>query len=370
MSAKHIPALDGVRGLAVLVVVLYHVGGGAHSSNPVLRTVATAFQLGWSGVTLFFVLSGFLITGILWDSKGAPRWYRNFYLRRTVRIFPLYYLALLIVLLFAVVAHHAKAVLGHLWVLVLYLQNMPAFSRVDYNFDPSVKLSHFWSLAVEEQFYLVWPFLISQMRTMRQVKVLALSLFLLSLVFRLAIWHWQGETILYNGFLLSRAGELALGAWLAMCWRDSSWHRVGPMLTRLSPVFLVAFLLTCLPGHSLHFEHGWTFTWGLFFITLFWGSVLATALRPGWVNGMFQMGWLRWIGGISYGLYVYHVLFSPLYLKLALWMVPSGNRNEVLGLDAALTILLSVLIAWVSFRFFERPILQLRTRFSAGGARR
>jgi peptidoglycan/LPS O-acetylase OafA/YrhL len=103
--------LDGLRGLAVLVVFFYHFGGGTKSSFGPLRILASINLAGWSGVTLFFILSGFLITGILWDSRGADHWWRNFYARRTLRIFPLYYAALSLVLAAAALAgtFHAAA---------------------------------------------------------------------------------------------------------------------------------------------------------------------------------------------------------------------------------------------------------------------
>src|SRR5579862_4256705 len=101
MPPKHFPALDGLRGVAILTVFLLHYGGGAQSSNPLLSAAGELIKAGWSGVTLFFVLSGFLISGILWDARHTQGWWRNFYMRRTLRIFPLYYGALLLVLLTA-----------------------------------------------------------------------------------------------------------------------------------------------------------------------------------------------------------------------------------------------------------------------------
>ena len=102
-SHTHIPALDGLRGFAVLIVFIYHYGyaGGAQTSNPFLRLIGTCNTAGWCGVPLFFLLSGFLISGILWDDRDHPNWWRRFYLRRTLRIFPLYYASLILVLLSA-----------------------------------------------------------------------------------------------------------------------------------------------------------------------------------------------------------------------------------------------------------------------------
>jgi peptidoglycan/LPS O-acetylase OafA/YrhL len=360
---KHIPALDGLRGLAVLTVILYHVGGGAQSSNSLLRTFGTLVQSGWTGVPLFFVLSGFLITGILWDSRGSASWYRNFYLRRTIRISPLYYLALSLVLLSGLAAGQLIHTASHIWVFFLYAQNIPGLNRIGEGSGSILPLSHFWSLAVEEQFYLIWPFLMTQTRTTRQMKHLCVAIFLTSLLFRVGVWAWLGSPGPFNGFILSRAGELALGAWLAMSWRESSWNKISSLLTRLSPLFLLGFIGTSLADRSFQIDHKWTFTFGLTFITLFWGSILAVSLREGLIKNLMETAWLQWVGGISYGLYVYHVLFSVLYHDLAASIVRSGNRNVVLGFSALITVSFSFLVAYASFRFFEKPILNLRRRF-------
>jgi peptidoglycan/LPS O-acetylase OafA/YrhL len=365
MSEKHIPALDGVRGLAVLTVVIYHAGGGAQSSNLMVRIFGTAIQIGWTGVTLFFILSGFLITGILWESRGAPNWYRNFYMRRTVRIVPLYYLALLIVMAGAFVLGNPRDIASHLWIYSLYLQNIPHFAMIGANLNSPFKLFHFWSLAVEEQFYLIWPFLLLRVRSTVQMKHLCAITFLLSLAFRIVMWWGLGDEGVSGEMLFARAGELALGAWIAMSYRQPGWRKVAPILSRLTPLFLLAFLATCLPGHSLRFQQKWVLTLGLSFISLFWGCFLVAALRPGLVGSMMQARWLRWIGGISYGIYVYHVLLAVVFARMAEHLVPSGNRNVTLGLTFAITVVGSIAVAWVSFHLVENPILKLRKRFQS-----
>ena len=173
-SGKHLPALDGVRGLAVLIVLAYHTGGGVARRIVRMRLVRgirrVALKAGWSGVTLFFLLSGFLITGILWDSKGAAHWWRNFYVRRILRISPLYYGSLLLVMVVAFRAtHNFWAGTRGLWIYALYLQNIPWVVDMGAGLRP-LQLNHFWSLAVEEQFYLIWLLLLRRIGTMAQVK--------------------------------------------------------------------------------------------------------------------------------------------------------------------------------------------------------
>ena len=364
MSEKHIPALDGIRGLAVLIVVIFHAGSGAHSSNALIRIFGNAIQIGWIGVTLFFVLSGFLITGILWDSRGADHWYRNFYMRRILRIFPLYYLALVIILAASLILGNLAQTASHIWVFALYLQNVPRLSRIGAGFSSPFNLYHFWSLAVEEQFYLIWPFLL-RFRSISQMKYLCLGTFLFSLLFRvIGLWSVRSATP-FADFLFCHAGELALGAWIAMISREPAWHRMAPTLARLSPLFLLAFLATCMPTRSFRSTDNWVFTLGLSFITLFWGSVVIAALQPGVISHMMQARWLRRLGGISYGVYVYHVLLGTIFFHLAIRLAHPGNRNQIFGLSFVITVVGSVATAWVSFKFFENPILQLRKRYQA-----
>ena len=153
---SHIAALDGVRGLAIILVLIVHLTNSSYShTRSTLLNAAIAFcSFGWIGVDLFFVLSGFLITGILYDTVDSPSFFLNFYARRFLRIFPLYYgsLAALLIL---------SGTLGIDWqgseyILLGYLQNVPPLNL---HLTPTVHryTAHFWSLAVEEQFYLLWP---------------------------------------------------------------------------------------------------------------------------------------------------------------------------------------------------------------------
>ncbi|MDB5295976.1 MAG: acyltransferase family protein, partial [Phycisphaerales bacterium] len=153
--ALHIPALDGVRGLAILLVLAFHFSQAAYSNQAsgLRLAVQRLTGAGWVGVDLFFVLSGFLITSILYEAVGTRGYFKNFYMRRVLRIFPLYFGALavafgLIPLLFGPQPHYAD-VYRNQWALWLYAQN---FVPIDWR-----AFSHFWSLAVEEHFYMVWP---------------------------------------------------------------------------------------------------------------------------------------------------------------------------------------------------------------------
>src|ERR1700712_4002317 len=142
---RHVPALDGVRGVAVLLVLLEHMGGGRQSHFLAVRVVANLMRIGWTGVSLFFVLSGFLISGILWDSIGQPGWWGRFYARRSLRIFPLYYGALAYAAVMILVWQREH--LHLLWIYVFYLQDIfPFLAWSEVLSRAHVILDHFWSL--------------------------------------------------------------------------------------------------------------------------------------------------------------------------------------------------------------------------------
>src|SRR6478672_5358733 len=182
----HVPALDAVRGLAILVVTLYRFGGGAGGAASAVEHWWLV-ELGSRGVDLFFVLSGFLITGILFDAKGKEHYFRDFYARRALRIFPLYYAALPVTLwllpqfslTFAGEVQPAADAQSWLW---LYGANVVQSVRGAWCLGP---LNHFWSLAIEEHFYLVWPAVIYFSSRRAAIRICG-GLFTLSIIARAA----------------------------------------------------------------------------------------------------------------------------------------------------------------------------------------
>jgi peptidoglycan/LPS O-acetylase OafA/YrhL len=372
---KHLPALDGVRGVAVLMVFLVHYGGGAKSSNFLLHTIGVSVQAGWSGVTLFFILSGFLISGIIWDVRKEQHYWRNFYMRRTLRIFPLYYASLLLVFITAVVAGRGLFSLTHIYVYALYIQNLPLPFGAG-NLGSPLELSHFWSLAVEEQFYLLWPFLLTRMKTLDQAKRLCIGIFVFSAVFRVVAWYLLPAPIdpmgvpvhrVFHGaygFTLSRAGELAAGAYLAMCYRDPVlWPRIRAMAPYICMAGLAGFLIAAAYAHTLTDESAAGFMVGLPCVTICLAALVVLALGNGFVNKTFRLEPLRWLGGISYGFYVFHVLFTPLFAWIVTTIAPHASRNMIFGLNFIVAGSLSVLFAWFSFRFFESRFLRRRSLY-------
>src|SRR5579885_3225639 len=156
ITTSHIPALDGLRGIAILLVLWFHFRGYL-GGEPIQCTLAIIGEFGWIGVDLFFVISGFLITRILLQTKEKPDYFRSFYTRRALRIFPLYYASLAVLFLapMSFMSHSLPVAHDRLWFWI-YLANWnPLFEQI----RPG-SAAHFWSLSVEEQFYLVWPLLV------------------------------------------------------------------------------------------------------------------------------------------------------------------------------------------------------------------
>ncbi|MEI9981348.1 MAG: acyltransferase [Edaphobacter sp.] len=361
---SHIPALDGLRGLAVLMVFVYHYGGGMQSSIRAMRIFGAINKGGWTGVTLFFLLSGFLITGILWDSLGEPHWWRNFYARRTLRIFPLYFGTLLLVMAAAALVGAFRQAASQIWIPALFLQNMPyLIDQVDHIGSP-LSLFHFWSLAVEEQFYLVWPFLLLLQKSQRSARRLCVTVFALSFVFRVLIVkfnpHWQE----YVEFLLSRGGELAVGCWLAICYRGPAWSRLERLAPYAAVAGLAGFTVSGIVGGTFELFSPLMVIAGLPSATVLFAALLVLSLRPGLVQQVASWGWLRWTGGISYGIYVFHMLFVAQFSWIARHIFGEQNHTRFVMGEFIVAATGSVLAAWLSFHFFETPFLRLKRRFA------
>lgn len=368
----HIPGLDGIRGLAVLVVFCLHYGADVKSANLWLYLPSEISKLGWVGVSLFFVLSGFLITGILWDTLAQPRWWSNFYLRRCLRIFPLYYLALLLAVVLASTAtDHWPDLLLWIWPYLLYLQNVPAILVKLHAFAAS-PLHHFWSLAVEEQFYLVWPFLLFLLRGRRGWAMrLCVSCWLLSLAFRIFVFAGHVSIYWATQSTLGRGGELCVGAWLALRMRGTEEEQQQTLhrLPWLSAGCLSAFGLALLGAHSPSISTAAMATFGLSALSLLSGGIVAGVLLPGRVQWFFQMAWLRWLGKISYGVYIYHVFLRSFFEWAATALVPHADRNTYLLVRLVIAIFGTLGVASLSFYTYESFFLSLKDRFTTSPRR-
>ena len=366
---RHIPALDGLRGLAVLIVFFFHYAGGAHSTLRAGRIFGFLNKGGWSGVTLFFILSGFLITGILWDSFDQTHWWRNFYVRRMLRIFPLYYVSIVLVVLAAVWKGTLRQTIDLIWIPLLFLQNMPHLTGLVDRIPSPLALFHFWSLAVEEQFYIIWPFLLVFQKSRGRAQNFCLSIFLFACLFRLLVWNLVPNPDQFGEFLITRSGELAAGGWLALAYRGPAWSQVQRFAPFVTLAGLAGFLTSGIVSGSLDAGGRIVMDFGLPCITVAFAALLVVAMRPGVVQRCTEVAWLRWLGGISYGIYVFHMMFLNTFISINEKVF--GHRSHMLS-NAGLFVVAavgSIGMAWLSFHFFETPFLKLKDRFTSRSAR-
>jgi peptidoglycan/LPS O-acetylase OafA/YrhL len=392
-GAGHVAALDGVRGLAVALVLAFHFGtvGIAPirvvtAADAVDLSVFRLFSLGWIGVDLFFALSGFLITGLLLDDVGRPGYYRRFYTRRALRIFPLYYGALAALYVLAPfvgsppIALQTRELLGGTpWAWAYGLNVLEA---VHPNVVPAA-LAHFWSLAVEEHFYLVWPAVIALVRAPRRVALIALAAAVASWGLRLWL-RFGAETDPAALYVLTptRLEGLAIGAWIAAALRDPAtagllraWgarSAAAPLAAWGLGAALLAALLAVLgrDGFALGIQ-----AVGLPVLAVAFGVVVLAAAvggggpassRPGPVVRLCSGRALRLLGRYSYGLYVWHLPIGAALLvagvtparlpQMDLWGLRLPTHLAWAVLAAALTGAVTA-VSWVAW---ERPWLALK----------
>jgi len=311
-------------------------------------------------------LSGFLITGILWDGFHREHWWRNFYIRRSLRIFPLYYLALLLALIIVFTVDAGKGRPALLLLYSFYLQNVPALAAHFHQF-PHVWLDHFWSLAVEEQFYLIWPFLLFAVRGKNRRFALALyaSGWALSLLFRVSIFAFHLSADWATAFLAGRAGELCAGAFLAILIRGTSAQaervlRNAPLIAAGGAMALVLILALC---RSTSPQNALIGTCGISAFSILFTGIVASCLSPNLIQRAFSARWLRQLGKISYGFYVYHLLLRAQFTWIATHLVPHQSRDASLAMTALVAGVGTLIIASVSFYTYESFFLHLKKRF-------
>lgn len=350
VSSNHVPALDGVRGLALLAVMVHHLSDFLPSGGVISNAVKTALHTGWWGVDLFFVLSGFLITGILLDTKESANYFSSFYARRALRIFPLYYSVLTAIVLLAAVTrgpHHVLPLPHDRIFYFFYLNNWWILLRDSWRGNI---IGHFWSLAVEEQFYAIWPLCVWLLPKVRLIPV-ALGGIVLALVIRIWLYAEFGpiRDIVENTF--ARMDALLVGALLAALVRDSI------MLMRYRRVVYASAVVCGLFAVFGGFPETVLFS----LIAVLFGAVVLHAFEGG--NALIRAQPLRTVGKYSYGMYVYHVPLlwfcgTLLTQPMGLGRNGSGSWLFLVGMIAA-----TFAIAFASFNLFEVRFLNLKRKF-------
>jgi peptidoglycan/LPS O-acetylase OafA/YrhL len=370
---KFQPQLDGLRGLFVAAVFLFH---------------AQFLDCGWAGVQAFFVLSGYLITGVLLDAKqrgaGAGTFFRNFYARRSLRIFPVYFAfigAIALVPMLGLggpdVANAIRAhVAEHVPYLLTYTYN---FFRIP-NGLGSPFFGHLWSLSIEEQFYLLWPpciYLLSRERLVGLCKALVVAGPIVRLAEQAWIWHFHPESAGDSGrivyFLtMSHFDAFALGALINFRTEDALVGRIAdwPARRLLLPAGLASAVVVLLAAWS-HIplgasSLGWTIylpnfgmqVWGYSLLNLVFFMAIVKSRPDGILTGNRAV---RRLGKVSYGFYIFHL--PVLWIAYGVSGAARGTYSGLNLFASLAAFALTWLLAETSFRLLESPMLRMKDRF-------
>ena len=365
---KHIKGLDTLRAFAVFFVIIQHLGVWFDSTSPSGKFItAVVIPDGGFGVDLFFVLSGFLITSILLKAKeesaaGSSRFItiRNFFARRALRIFPIYYL-----LLFTLYLLKYPDIRQYFWYFATYTGNVLSYRTNSWN-----AFSHTWTLSVEEQFYLLWPWLIVLVNTryIRYVLIGSIAAGIISTYTSMVVFGHMAPLLVINSF-----DSFGIGGYYAwVMYNTVQTKRMERIIkTSVLPALCVYFYWKVSVLNGFH-------AYGIFMgktinsIISLWLIILVVNNRSVRV-GKYLLGnpFLNYIGKISYGIYLYHVpyimfVFNPFnkFLSKATMSFPALNKAV---LDSHFNywfhIAIIVLIAGISYRFIEKPILRLKKYF-------
>jgi len=367
-SGGRLKSLDGVRGVAILSVIAYHTLLIADRPAILPTLWSAVMNSTWAGVDLFFVLSGFLITGILIDSRQESGYFRNFYARRTLRIFPLYYSVLIAVFVLPPLvasrwlpAAYSELFHNQLW-LWTYLQNflqskgphqLPGFG-------------HFWSLAVEEQFYWVWPFVVFFSGNKTLLRICA-AVCILSPLLRLALLQCCLTPWAVRELTFTRADTLLFGAGVAVLVRESELaSRLVIGVRSLLAAALLCLAVILVTRHWLPYEApemevlGYS-SLGLLFATLIY--MLVT--RDGPLNRYFSNSVLRWFGKYSYAIYVFQAPLAAAFKALMQRKAPGVPEFAGALIVFACTTAVSCGAALLSWNLLESRFLRLKRYFGS-----
>ena len=354
------PELDSLRGIACLMVLFFHGFANRYIPehlNAAERVFVAIWRYGFTGVNLFFVLSGFLITGILLETRNQADYYRRFYIRRALRILPLYYgILLLLIVVWKAGLTDRPISWAFLGFSAIYLANTTPL------FGVPIQFGVLWSLAVEEHFYLLWPALVRRLKT-KALVILAFLLCVAALAFRFAAFHSGSDVFGFYTWMV--CDGLSMGALLAIAIRHFQQGR--RVMLRIATL---AFAYAVLCGVVERFATA-RYTGAALQISgsnAFYGAALIAALLLCSRYGI-RSRVLEFFGEISYGLYLVHMLVFDIFDAMARRyfpvLAPEHLTFPLASLRFSLVAAVAIGSAWLSRWYFEERFLRLKDRFAS-----
>ena len=372
----HIKPLDGLRGIAILLVMLFHFAWPEKAQGLLTKLYVFIVALGWVGVDLFFVLSGFLITGILLDSKSGPGYFRNFYARRVLRIFPLYYAVLLItlVILPRIVAYDTpelkRLLAGQGW-LWLYSTNISvAVEHGNWIATAGwLRMGALWSLAVEEHFYLVWPVIIFFLSRRALLRTSIAIIVLVPILRTLAVFGGVAPDTVYC-LTIFRIDALAMGGFLAALVRDRELFSQVRARAPLAGWLALGVLVAIGARHRWLDRMGVSVqTVGYSAIAVAFGALLLVAVTSppdSLLHRVLAHRTLVFFGKYSYGAYIVHFVLGTLFDRIfpvRAFQLVLHSELAAFVFYALLSMAVTLALAVASYEIYEKRFLGLKRFF-------
>jgi len=364
--SARIPELDGIRGIAIGMVLIAHFFEVVSRPGSALAYALVPLRLSWSGVDLFFVLSGFLIGGILLDAREASNYFRVFYTRRFFRIVPIYVLLLLSVG-FAmylsragIIGKYEEIFSGPLpwWYFATFLQNI---GMSLHNVWGTFPLGVTWSLAVEEQFYLTLPLLIYFLNRRALLRFIVFAVIGAPLLRAFFLYSDPANFFSWYMLMPCRADSLLLGVLGAIVLREARWGDwlLGKHKLVLSAIAILLLGVAYLGWRAPYPANPLMATVGFTWLALTYLAFLLYSLlfRDSWISICLRWGWLRGLGIIAYGTYLFHEFFLGMFFRRTPWLY---SWHDV-GLSV-IVLVVTIIFCRLSWVYFEKPLVKIGHR--------
>jgi len=366
-KSRYDPCLAGIRGYGFLLVFCAHYLRPDLLAKPGtlrLKLISVPASPAIFAVPAFFVLSGYLIGGILYHTRNREGFFRVFYARRVLRVFPVYYLTLLAIAAFYAIEHVPMDL--QFWSHFLYIQNLTPdpIARP----DTSIVMGHFWSLAVEEQFYLIWPLMVWRFRDRRKLITAVIALIIACCLFRLAAPALSISGPRLGSLTPTRADAILFGVLLNLACETALYRKLVPMAKWAALAGIItAALLSFFKGVP------WAFTStgkevGIPLANFTAVAIVVAVMEKGsLLNRLCSQRWVCWLGALSYSLYVFHFTFSRFFLYQ---LVPHLNvymrHSFAVLVSTFLAFCTTLILSLFSYFMIERPIMKLKGRLRYG----